>query len=135
FRRVLFRSDISERICAQHAAGHRPLERQRGDSFRNIFDLYVEGQRVLLEPAQAGIRGGPAILVFAEARDGAVVDDFTFGITPAAGNDLIDRDFVDIACDYAVYELRSVAAGNAILEGRRDVDEPGGIADGVVFVL
>ena len=89
----------------------------------------------MLKPAQAGIRRGPAILVFAEARDGAVVNDFSFRIAPAAIDDLIEGDFVDIACDDAVDELRSVAAGDVIFEERRDVDERDGIADGVVFVL
>ncbi len=89
----------------------------------------------MLEPAQAGVGGGPAIIVFAEAGDGAVVDDVALRIAPAAVDDLVDRNFVDVAGDDAVHKFSGVFSGDAIFEERRDVDERGGIANGVVLVL
>src|SRR5208282_480332 len=82
-----------------------------------------------------GVGGGPAIVVFAETRDGAIVDDVALGIAPATVDDLIDRDFVDVASDDAVDEFGGVFSGDAIFEERRDVNQRGGIANGVVFVL
>ena len=103
--------------------------------FGNVFHGYSETEGVLLEPAQAGIGCGPTVVVFAEAGDGAVVDDFAFGVAPAAVNDLVDGDFVDVARDDAIDEASGVAAGDAVLEEGRDIDECGGVADGVVLVL
>ena len=61
--------------------------------------------------------------------------DFAFGIAPAAVDDLVDGDFMDVASDDAVDEFGGFAAGHPVFEERGDVDERGGIADGVVFVL
>ena len=119
----------------QEAAGSGALHRKRGCFFGDVFDVYVQAESVLLEPAEAGVGGGPAVVVFAEARDGAVVDDFAFGIAPAAVDDLVDCDLINVAGDDAVDELGGVASGDAVFEEGRDVDERGGVADGVVLVL
>jgi len=119
----------------QKFSGCRTLQRESRELFRDIFELDVEAERVLLKPAEAGIGGGPAIFIFAEARDGAVVDDFAFGIAPAAVDNLVDGDFVDVAGDDAVEETRSVGSGDAVFVERRNINEGGGIADGVVLVL
>jgi len=111
------------------------LQSEGGDLFGNVFDEDIEGEGVLLKPAEAGVGGGPAIVVFAEASNGAVVDDFSIGVAPAAVNHLIDRDFVDVARNDAVDEAGGVGAGDAVLEERGNIDERGGIADGVVLVL
>ena len=111
------------------------LQSESGDLFGNVFDVDVEGKGVLLKPAEAGVGGGPAIVVFAEAGDGAVVDHFAIWVAPAAVNHLIDGDFVDVARNDAVDEAGGVGTGDAVFEERRNVDERGGIADGVVFVL
>ena len=111
------------------------LQSERGDFLGNILDLNIHVQAVLAEPAQAGIGGGPAIDVFFETRNGAVVDDLALFIAPAAINDLAHFDFVDIARDNAVHEACRVLAGDQILVKRRDVDERGRVANGVVLVL
>jgi len=70
--------------------------------------LDVEAERILLEPAETGVGGGPAVFVFAETGDGAVVNDFSFGVAPAAVDDLVHGYFVDVARDDAVDEAGGV---------------------------
>ena len=103
--------------------------------FGNVFHGYVEAESVLLEPAEAGIGGGPAIVVFTETGDGAIVDDLAFGVAPAAVDDLVDGDFIDVARDDPIDEARGVGTGEAIFEERGDINERGGVADGIVLVL
>jgi len=112
--------------CVKKFSGCRTLQCESGELLGNVFELDIEAERVLLKPAEAGIGGGPAIFIFAEARDGAVVDDFAFGIAPAAIDNLIDGDFVDVAGDDAIDEASGVGSGDAIFVERRDVDERGG---------
>ena len=116
-------------------AGGRPLQRERRDFLGNVFDLDIHAQGVLAEPAQAGVGGGPAVGVFVEARDGAVVDHLALLVAPAAVDHLAHADLVDVAGDDAVHQLGGVFAGDQVLVERRDVDERGGVADGVVLVL
>ena len=111
------------------------MQSERGNFLGNIFDLHVHVQAVLAEPAQAGVGGGPAIDVFFEARDRAVVDDLALFVAPAAINHLAHFDFVDVASDDAVHQAGRVFAGDQILVQRRDVDERGRVANGVVLVL
>jgi len=89
----------------------------------------------LLEPAQAGIRGSPTIFVFAQTRDGAVVNDFAFRIAPAAIDDLVDGNFIDVAANDPVDKLGGTGAGDAVFEQRRNVNERGGIANRVVLMF
>ena len=116
-------------------AGCGALQRERGDFFGDVFDFDVEAERVLLKPAKAGIGGGPTVVIFTKAGDRPVVDDIAFRVAPAAVDDLVHGDFVDIPRDDAVDETRGVGAGDAIFVKRRDVNERGGVADGVVLVL
>ena len=127
--------DVRFRNRFEQLARGRSLQRQCGKLFGNVFDLNVHVQAVLPEPAQAGIGGGPAILVVFEARDGAVVDDFSLLVAPAAINYLAHSHLGDVARDDAVHQLGGVLARDQILVERRDVDERGRIADGVVLVL
>ena len=83
-------------------AGSGALQGERSNLFGNIFDFDIEAECVLLKPAKTGIGGGPTIFIFTQAGDGAVVNDFAFGIAPAAVDDLIHGDFVDVAGDDAV---------------------------------
>ena len=46
-----------------------------------------------------------------------------------------DFDLVDVASDDAVHQAGRIFAGDQILVERRDVDERGRVADGVVLVL
>jgi len=119
----------------KEAAGGGALHGQRGHVFGGVDDFYVETEGVLLEPAETRVGGSPAIVIFAETGDGAVVDDVALGIAPTAVDDLVDCDFVDVAGDDAVDEFGGVFSGDAIFEERGDVDERGGVADGVVLVL
>ena len=119
----------------QQFATGRPLQGERRDLLGDVFDVYVKPEGILLEPAETGIGGGPAIVIFAEPGDGAVVNDFAFLIAPAAIDDLSDRNLVDVATDDAIDEAGGVRPGDAVLEKGRDVDERGRIADSVVLVL
>jgi len=65
-----------------------PCNRQGGHLLGNIFDLYVHVQSVLAEPAQAGVGSGPAITCCFEARNGAVVDNFSLLVATTAINNL-----------------------------------------------
>ena len=105
------------------------------DFLGNVFDLHVQVEAVLAEPAQAGIGRRPAIDILFEPRDGAVVDDLALLVAPTAIDDLSHFDFVDVARDHAIHQLGRVLAGDQVLVERRDVDERRGVADGVVLVL
>src|SRR5208283_5523882 len=97
------------------------LQREGRDFLGDIFDLHVHVQAIRAEPAQAGIGGGPAIFVFPEARNGAVVDDLAFFVAPAAVDDLPDLHLVDVAGDDAVHQPGRVFAGDQILVERRNI--------------
>ena len=92
------------------------MQGKRRHVFGNIFDLRVQAESVLLEPAQAWIGRSPTIFIFGEAGDCAIVDDFAFGVAPAAVDDLVDGHFVDVAGDDAIDQFRGVAAGYAVLK-------------------
>ena len=111
------------------------LQRQRRDLLGDVFNLHVESDGVLPEPAQVGIGRGPAITILFQPGDGAVVNDLAVFIAPAAVDHLIDRDLVDVARDDAIDEARGIAAGDHVLVERRHVDQRRRIADGVVLVL
>ena len=104
--------DVTFRHSLQQLAGSWALQRQRRDLLGNVLNLNIHVQAVLPEPTQAGIGGGPAIDVFLEARDRAVVDDLTLLVTPAAVNHLPDLDLVDVARDYTVHQPRRILAGD-----------------------
>jgi len=127
--------NIRARDGMEQSSGSWSLESERGGFLRNVVNVDVEAESILPEPAEAGIGGGPAVVIFAEAGDGAVVNDLAFGIAPAAVDDLIQRNLIDVAGDDAIDEASGVAAGDAIFEERRDVQEGSGVADGVVLVL
>ena len=124
---------ISDRV--QQFAASWPLQSESGNLFRNVLDVHVEAKSILLEPAKTGVGGGPAIVVFAEAGDRAVVDDLAFGIAPATIDDLIDGNLIDVAANNAIDETGGIGTSDAILEKRRDIDKGGGVANGVVLVL
>ena len=111
------------------------MQGKRRDLLGNVFDLHVHVQAILPEPAQAGIGGGPAIDVFFEAGDGAVVDDLALFVALAAINHLSHFDFVDVAGDYPVHQTSRIFAGDQIFIKWRDIDERSRVANGVVLVL
>ena len=112
-----------------------PCSARAASSRRYVFDLHVEAERILVKPANAGVGRGPAVGIFAQARNCSVINHFSLLVAPAAINHLADRDFVDVAGDHAVHELRRVFAGDAIFVERRDVNQGAGIADCVVLVV
>ena len=87
------------------------------------------------EPAQARISSSPAVLVFFQAGDSSIIDDFSPLVAPAAVNYLPNPDLVDIARDHAIHQLARILTGDQILVERRDVDKGSSVADGIVLVL
>src|SRR5262249_27730781 len=90
---------------------------------------------VLAKPAQAGIGRGPAIFVLFQASDCAVVNHLSLFIAPAAVDHLTRLHLINVARDHAVYQPGGVFARDQILIQRRNIDQRGSIADGVVLVL
>src|SRR4029077_1773432 len=119
----------------QQPCGGRALEGKRRDLVGDVFDGDIEPQGVLMEPAEAGVGGGPTVGVLVEAGDGAIVNHFALLVAPAAIDYLAGGDFVDVAGDDAVHEPGGVTASDQVFEQGRDVNEGGGVANGVVLVL
>ncbi len=88
-----------------------------------------------MKPAQVRLGGGPAIAVFVEPRDSAVVHHFALLVAPAAVNDLPLGHFVDVARNDPVHQLGGIASGDQVLVQRRDVNQRRRIADSVVLML
>jgi len=111
------------------------LQRQRRRALGDILDLHIHVQPVLMKPAQVGLGGSPAIAVFVQPRDGAVVHDFALLVAPAAVNHLSLRNLVDVASNDAVHKFGGIATGEQVLVERGDINQRSGIADCVVLVL
>src|SRR5262245_47923411 len=88
-----------------------------------------------MKPAQVGLGGRPAIAVFLEPRDRAVIDHLALLVAPAAINHLSPGDLVDVARDDAVQKFGRVWSADQVFVERGYVDQRRGIADGVVLVL
>jgi hypothetical protein len=101
----------------------------------NVEDLDVHPGRVLLQPAQARIRRRPAVGLLRQAGHRTVVDDLAVLVAPRRVVHLANRHPLGVARDDAIHQSRGVASGHAIFEQRGDVDQRGGVADRVVFVL
>src|ERR1700752_3796662 len=95
----------------EQAARSWTLQGERGNTFRNVFDLHVHACGVLRKPAQTRIGCGPAIGILFETRNCAVVDHFTAFVAPRCIDHLAHRHFSHIASDDAVNESRSVFTG------------------------
>ena len=78
------------------------LQSQCGYLLGDVLDADVEARRVLGEPAQVGVCGGPAIHLIGHPRDGAVVDHLAFFVTPWRVVDLSDRQLLRVARDEAI---------------------------------
>ena len=92
-------------------------------------------ERVLVEPSQAGISRRPAIEIFSQPRDRAVVNHFALLVAPAAINHLPHGHFVDVARNHAVHELCRIAPADQVFEKRRHINQRRRIPDRVVLVL
>ena len=90
---------------------------------------------VLPEPAQARIRGRPAERLLRQPRHRPVVDHLAVLVAPRRVVDLPDRHLRHVARDQPIHQPRRVGPRHHVLEERRHVDQRGGVADGVVFVL
>src|SRR5262249_40942285 len=84
----------------ERLAGGRSLQGEGGEFLGDVFDPHVHVQTVLAKPAQAGIGGRPAVLVFFQASDGAVVDHLALLVAPATVNHLPHADLGDVAGDH-----------------------------------
>ena len=91
--------------------------------------------RVHPEPAQRRIGRRPTVRLLVQAGDRAVVDDAALLVAPRCVVDAADRELARVARDHAVDERCRVRAGDEILVERRDVDQGGRLADGVVLDL
>src|SRR5258706_9216349 len=129
-------AQVVERLAGrrlEHRPRERPLERDRGDLFRDVLDRHVQAASVEREPALLRIRGGPPELVRGEAMDRAVVDDLAVLVAPGRVVDLPDLELRRIAGDDPVDEPLRLWTGDAVFVERRDVDEGGCLADRVVL--
>src|SRR5215510_11905714 len=88
-----------------------------------------------MNPAQIGVRGSPAIGVFAEARYGSVVDHLAFFVAPRRVDDLSDLDLLHVSGHDTIDKTSGIRAGQSVLVQRSDVDQCRGVSDGVVFML
>src|SRR4030095_1122877 len=79
--------------------------------------------------------GAPTIGVFFEPGNSAIVYHFSSFITPWCVDHLADRDLPHVARDDTIHEACRIFAGKPVLEERRDVDQRGGVANGVVLVF
>ena len=111
------------------------LNRERGNALGHILDLDVQAGRVLANPSEVGLRGGPAEAVLVEPRYGPVVEHPAMFVAPRRVDHLTRFDSVGISRDDSIDERGRVSAGDQVFEQRRNVDEPGRVADGVVLVL
>ena len=70
-----------------------------------------------------------------EPRHRAVVDHLAVFIAPRRVVDLADGHLRRVARDDAIDQAHRIAAGHAVLEERRHVDQRARVANRVVFVL
>src|SRR6267378_6516559 len=90
--KVLQASDV--RVADQtlkQAPRSRALQRERGYSFRDVFNFDLHAAGILSEPTQAGICRSPAISVFFKTRHSAIIDHFALLVTPRRIDDLAHR--------------------------------------------
>src|ERR1041384_2261194 len=111
------------------------LQGERGNAFGNVFNLNVHARGVLSEPTKTRIGGRPAIRVFFETRNRAVVDYFATFVAPGCIDYLAHRHLSHVASDDAIDEARRIFAGQPVFEQRRDVEQRSSIADRVVLML
>jgi hypothetical protein len=90
---------------------------------------------VLQKPSQTWVRCGPAIAVLGKSRNSAIVNDFAVLVAPAAVDNLIDSNFIDVASDYAIDEASSVSTRDYVLVQRTNVDQCSGVSNSVVLML
>ena len=119
----------------QDVAAQWALYRQRGHAFAHVLDRDVQAARVHPEPAQRRIGGRPAVALLVQPGDRPIVHDKAVFVAPGRVVDAADGELVRVARDHAVDEPRRVRAGDEILVERRDIDERGRLADGVVLDL
>jgi hypothetical protein len=74
-------------------------------------------------------------VIFAEPRDGPVVEHLAFVVAPAEVAHAADLLAAHVAHQHAREQLCRVGPAHLVFEQRRDVDEARGLADGVVLAL
>src|SRR5215470_12793501 len=98
--------DVRFSSLHQQTARRRALKSKRGNFVRDVFDLHVKPQTILVKPTHARISGRPAVAIFGEPRNRAVIDHLALLVAPAAVNDLADGNFIDVTRDHTVDEFR-----------------------------
>src|ERR1700733_7473281 len=88
-----------------------------------------------MEPPHARIRSSPAIQIFIQTREGAVVNHLSLLVAPAAIDHPAHCHSIYVARNHAIYELCRVSSADPVLEQRRHVNHRSGVADRVVLVL
>ena len=101
----------------------------------DVLDLHVETGGMLRDPAEIRLGRRPAEAVVLEPGHGAVVEHQAVLVAPRRVDHLSRLELRRVARDHAIDEPHRVGPGEQVLVERRDVDQPGGVADGVVLVL
>src|SRR5690606_23108475 len=87
---------------AQNGPAVGPPQGERGQRFGDVLDAGVEAESHVLEPAEVGIGGRDAEMVFGQAGDGAVVDHLPILVAPRRVDNLPYTKIGDAAGDQAV---------------------------------
>ena len=109
------------------------LEREPGGLIADVLDLGVEARRVHPEPPFGWVGGGDPVGVLGQPGDRAVVDHLAVLVAPRRVEDLVDLEPGDVSGHHAVEQPSRIRPTNDVLVERRDVDDPRGLADRVVF--
>ena len=129
-------AQVAERAAGrrlQHVPRQGTLDGERGHLFRHVIDRHVEAGRVLAEPAELGVGGGPAERAVVEVMNRPVVDDLAVFVAPRRVVDLARLQFRRVAGDDPIDESERVGTRDFVLVERADVDERRGLADRVVL--
>ena len=131
-------AEVLERRRAErleYRPGGWALQRKGGDTVRDVADVDLQADGVVLQPAQVGFGGRHAEELLVEASDGAIVDHLAGVIAPGRIEHLADTRLEHVAGDDEVEEPRGIAAPHQVLVERRDVKQRRCRADHVVFAL
>ena len=115
--------------------GCRTLQGERRDRVRNVLDLNIQAPCVLVKPSQARVRSGPPVGILLQTRDCPVIDDLAPLVAPGRIDHAAHFDLPHVPGYDPVHQFRGVRPCDPVLEQRRNVDQCGGVADGVVLML
>ena len=99
------------------------------------MDRNIHPHSVELQPPQARISQVETKIILGEAKHSAVLNHRAVIFAKAAVKRLADRALCRVASHHAIDELERVASANLIFVKRRDIDQPGRVANRVVLVI